>query len=341
MEHKSDDKAIAVADQHFVLNGWSYLKKTMADWKICCQWKDGSTSWEWLADLKESYTTQVAEYAVSQVIDHNPAFNWWDPHVLKKRDRIITAGSKHYHKRTHKFGIEAPKTLQWALEIDKENGNTLGQDALAKEMKNVKVAFEVLEDGKNAPIGYQFINCHMVFNIKLDGFKCKCRLMAGGHVTDTPAVMTYTSVVSCDSVQIALAIAALNDLEVKATDIQNAYLMAPCEEKIWTTLGPEFGPNQGKKAIIVHVLYGLKSARASFGRHVSDCMRHLGYKPCKGDCDMWMKPMVQPEDNYAYYAYMLLYVDDVLVIHHDATAALEELDHYFQMKPGAIRDPAI
>ena len=67
-------------------------------------------------------------------------------------------------------------------------------------------------------------------------------------------------------------------------------------------------------------------------------MRHLGYNPCKGDGDLWMKPMVQPEDNHAYYAYMLLYVDDALAIHHDATATLEQLDHYFQMKPGSIRD---
>ena len=132
-------------------------------------------------------------------------------------------------------------------------------------MKNVKVTFDVLEDGKDAPIGYQFINCHMVFDIKLDGFKRKCQLVAGGHVTDTPAVMTYASVVSHDSVWIALTIAALNDLEVKASDIQNAYLTAPCEEKIWTTLGPEFGPDQGKKDIIVCALYGLKSAGASFG----------------------------------------------------------------------------
>ena len=52
----------------------------------------------------------------------------------------------------------------------------------------------------------------------------------------------------------------LNDLEVKAGDIQNANLTAPCEEKIWTTLRPEFGVDAGKKAIITHALYGLKSS---------------------------------------------------------------------------------
>ena len=33
-------------------------------------WKEGTTSWERLADLKESYPIELAEYVVSQQIDH-------------------------------------------------------------------------------------------------------------------------------------------------------------------------------------------------------------------------------------------------------------------------------
>ena len=184
--------------------------------------------------------------------------------MSRRQDRIIASVNKRYHKRTHKFGIEIPKTVERALQIDKENGNNLWRDAIAKEMKNVRVAFKIMEDGKDPPPGYNFMNCHMVFVIKLDGFKRKARLVAGGHVLDPPAVLTYSSVVSRDSVRIILTIAALNDLEVKASDVQNAYLTAPCEEKVWTKLGPEFGTDQGKSALIVRALYGLCSASASF-----------------------------------------------------------------------------
>jgi len=97
-------------------------------------------------------------------------------------------------------------------------------------------------------------------------------------MTETPAVLMYASVVSHDTVHIALTIAALHDLEVRASDVQNAYLMAPCTKKIWTTLGPEFGLDQGKNALIVRALYGLKSIGASFSRHLADCMETLGYK---------------------------------------------------------------
>jgi hypothetical protein len=48
-------------------------------------------------------------------------------------------------------------------------------------------------------------------------------------------------------------------------------------EKIYTVLGLEFGADAGKMAIIVHALYGLKSAGASFQRHLADCMQTLGY----------------------------------------------------------------
>jgi hypothetical protein len=137
----------------------------------------------------------VAEYAVSQGIDHEPAFSWWVPYVLKKRERIISAVNNRYHKRTHKFGIEVPKSVADAIRLDKENGNTLWMDAVALEMAAVQVSFKVLDDGDDAPIGYQRINCHLIFDVKLDAFRRKARMVAGGHVTEVPAVMTYASVV--------------------------------------------------------------------------------------------------------------------------------------------------
>ena len=116
---------------------------------------------------------------------------------------------------------------------------------------------------------------------------------------------------------------------------------APCEEKIWTTLGPEFGPNKGKRALIVRALYGLISAGASFGRHLADFMCALGYESCKADADLWYKSMTRPDDNVPYYAYVLLYIDDCMAISHNATATLQEIDKFFHMEPGSIGDPDV
>ena len=51
--------------------------------KLCVQWKDSSTSWEFLENLKESNPVEVAEYAVSVGILVEPAFTWWVKPVLK------------------------------------------------------------------------------------------------------------------------------------------------------------------------------------------------------------------------------------------------------------------
>ena len=108
-------------------SGRSFKRCNTIGWQLCCQWKDGSTSWEKLSDLKESHPIETAEFAVTAGIDHEPAFNWWVPHVLKKRDRIISMvkrRSARYLKRTHKFGIKVPKTVQEAHDLDQNNGNT-------------------------------------------------------------------------------------------------------------------------------------------------------------------------------------------------------------------------
>ena len=114
-----------MADKYVEVKGKQHLKKTTRGWEFCVQWKDSTTSWARLADLKESNPIEVAEYAMTQGIDHEPAFDWWVPHTLRKRSRIIAAVSKRYFKRTHKFGIKTPKTVAEAQALDKENGDTL------------------------------------------------------------------------------------------------------------------------------------------------------------------------------------------------------------------------
>ncbi len=136
--------------------------------------KDGSTSWESLADLKEYHPIETAEYAVTKGLDHEPAFNWWVLHVLRKRDQIISLVHRRttcYLKRTHKFGIEIPKTVKEALALYRKNGNTLWADAIAKEMREVRIVFNILPDGGSGPIGYQKIPCHMIFDVKIEDFR--------------------------------------------------------------------------------------------------------------------------------------------------------------------------
>ena len=139
-----------------------------------------------MSDLKESHPIECAEYAVSQGLMNIPDFNWWVGFVLNKRERIISLVKKRntrYFKRNEKFGISLPKNVKEALQLDKENGNTLWADAIATEIKNVKVAFKTINDGKMAPRDHQFVKCHMIFDIKMENFRRKARLVTWGHMT--------------------------------------------------------------------------------------------------------------------------------------------------------------
>ena len=67
------------------------------------------------------------------------------------------------------------------------------------------MAFKVYEGDVSDLVGFQKIKWHIVWDIKLgEDFRRKARLVVGGHTTDTPSSITYSSVVSRDSVRIAL-----------------------------------------------------------------------------------------------------------------------------------------
>jgi hypothetical protein len=235
-----------------------------------------------------------------------PAFVWWVPYVIKKRSCIIADVTKWYHKRTHKFGVEVPKSWDDCVRLDKENGKTLWQDAVRKEIKNVRVAFKILNGDEPAPPTCQEIRCLIIFDIKMEHFRRNARFVASFHTTDTSHSMTYASVVSRESVRISLTFAALNDCDVKMAEIENANLTSPTTEKFWTVLGPEFGDDAGKRAPIVKSLYGLKPAGAAFRNHLTECMTHLGWNPCNAYRDLWIWAKKRPDDSVLYWAYILM-----------------------------------
>jgi hypothetical protein len=136
---------------------------------------------------------------------------------------------------------------------------------------------------------------------------------------------------------------ALNDFNVKVGNILNTYITALITEKVWTILGPEFGIDAGKSAIIVivHALYGLKSAGAAYCAHLASFMRQMSYTSCKADPDLWYKAETRPDDNFRYYAYILCYVDNILCIHHDPMSVLNLINGYMPLKPSLVGNPDI
>jgi hypothetical protein len=96
-DHKKDNSAIPISDSKISsVNGQSKPKITTQGWFLLVQWRDGSTSWEKLKDLKALNPVEVAEYAVVNRLVEEPAFKWWAPHVIHRRNRIISKVKSRY-----------------------------------------------------------------------------------------------------------------------------------------------------------------------------------------------------------------------------------------------------
>ena len=172
-------------------------------------------------------------------------------------------------------------------------------------------------------------------------FRRKGRFVAWGHTTNPPAESTYAGFVWRKSVCIDFTLAALNDLDIFAADIQNAYLTDPYGENIIFTCGPELGSeHKGKTAAVVRALYGLRSSGPEFRNHLASCMEALNYLPCTADPDAWMRK-ARKSYGTEYYEYMLLYVDDCLAISETPKEAVLQLDKFFTMQPNSIAPPNI
>ena len=138
------------------------------------------------------------------------------------------------------------------------------------------------------PQGYKKIRTHLIYAVKHDG-RHKARMVADGHLTDIPVESVYSGVVSLRGLRIVMFLAELNDLDTCATDIGNAYLEAHTKEKVCFIAGKEFGELAGHLLIIDKALYGLRTSGLRWHDKFSDCLREMGFIPCKAEPDIWMR----------------------------------------------------
>ena len=172
--------------------------------------------------------------------------------------------------------------------ISASNGKRFRKDAIDKEMANAAVAFEMLDEGKPASVGWTQANGNIVFDVKM-GFTRKSIWVKDGHMTVHPEHSTFSGVVSRESVRIALTYAKLNGLDVTESDINNYYLQASSSETHYVICGSTFGrDNIGKVTLICCAMYVGKSSGADFWKHLRSCMTHLGFTSFKADPDIWM-----------------------------------------------------
>ena len=123
-------------------------------------------------------------------------------------------------------------------------------------------------------------------------------------------------------------ISELNNLELWATDIGNAYLEALMTEKIYIVAGQDFGELEGHMLIIYKALYGLRSSGLRWSQRLSECLNGMGFTPSKAEPDIWMQCVD------GQYEYVLVYMDDLTIASKDPSAIIDVLTntHGFKLR---------
>jgi Reverse transcriptase (RNA-dependent DNA polymerase) len=159
----------------------------------------------------------------------------------------------------------------------------------------------------------------MIYDAKHDG-RQRAHFVAGGHTTNSDGSVSYSSVVSLQTLRLTLLLGELNRLIVKVGDVTSAYLMAFTKELIFFKAGPEFGAKARHLMVVLKALYGLQSSGKSWHDLLFDTLIKMGFKPSKADPDIWMR------DNGECYEYLCSYVDDLTAIMKDPQAFFDELE---------------
>jgi hypothetical protein len=156
-----------------------------------------------------------------------------------------------------------------------------------------------------------------------------------GHWTESDPILSYSMVVTRESIRIAFLITALNELEISSIDIGNAYLNPPAREKVYTTAGPEFGPDKvGRPVIIERALYGLKTSGAAWHSQLTETLRSMDFALSLADPDVWLRP-ASKENGFQYYENLLVYVDNTLIISHQPLPILTCIQKFYRLKESA------
>ena len=246
-----------------------------------------------------------------------------------------TIQPKHKKKReprgqpVFKYGIEVPKSTKHAEELDAQHGNSLWKEAYQKEIASLLSlgCFNFCPlDSKPGP-DYQFVKLTMIYEVKQDGCRKAC-LVAGGHLVDPCGISTHSTIVKGVSVCLRDVIAHHDNLKVLCGDIGNAFVTAPCLEKVYSRAGPEFGECHNSIMVLTKALYWLRSSSRAFHRHFADFLQSMGFHSVHYDRDIWM----WLREDKTGYDYICTHVDNFKIVACDPNCWLTQFSGVFLLK---------
>ena len=270
------------------------LKYHGSSYNVLVTWDDGMQTWEPLNMMVKQDPVMLARYAHDHDLLNKPGWKFlrWTAKHHQFVNVIMNAIKRRgmANQVRYKFGVHILCMYSEAIMLDKENGNTLWQDAIRRELDQILSykSFHNIGVGVSPGADFKKIKVKFVFDCKEDGHR-KGRLVAWGDMTLEPEELVYSSVATLRSLCIVVFLAELNGLNLMQGDIRNAYLESYTQEKVYFVAGPEFGQDAGCTFIIDKALYGLRSSSLCFHEWLSKVVCTFEFRWSKVDPDLWMR----------------------------------------------------
>eukprot|EP00261_Vitis_vinifera_P039164 XP_019080407.1 PREDICTED: uncharacterized protein LOC109123862 [Vitis vinifera] len=238
-----------------------------------------------------------------------------------------------------KSGIVKPKIFIAAIREPSSVSAALQQD----EWKKAMVAeYDALQRNNTwslvpLPAGRQAIGCKWVYKTKEnpDGTvqKYKARLVAKGFHQQAgfDFTETFSPVVKPSTVRVVFTIALSRNWAIKQLDVNNAFLNGDLQEEVFMQQPQGFIDEQNPNLVcrLHKALYGLKQAPRAWFEKLHRALLSFGFVSAKSDQSLFLR--FTPN----HITYVLVYVDDILVIGSDTaaiTSLIAQLNSEFSLK---------
>jgi hypothetical protein len=229
-----------------------------------------------------------------------------------------------------KYGVQVPRNVKEALELDAKNGNTFWRDAIKLEIDSLVnlECFDFHSANYHPGEDFQWTTLTMIFDVKQD-LRRKARLVAGGHLVDSLDNDVYSSTVKGISVRLLHVIAHKQKLDLLCGDVGNAYVNSYTNEKVYSRCGPEFGEElKGRIIVIKKALYGLRTSSERWWSHFADTLRGIGFWGTRYDKDVWIRQ--NPEDGH--YEYVCTHSDDFMIVSKHPSDIMASIKEVYNVK---------
>ena len=232
----------------------------------------------------------------------------YSPHLQRELMILAAQGkaSSPTEPRTYRQALKSPEADLWRKAMDEEYGSL---------MENGTWKLVPLPQGRK-PIGGKW-----VYKLKRDEHgeisRYKARLVAQGY-TQIPGVdfhETSAPVAAFTTLRALLKIAVERSYIVHQMDVKTAFLNGTLDEEIYMKqpLGYE-GKDPSMVCQLVKSIYGLKQAQKVWNDLFNSALQAMQFEPSEGD------PCLYHRDTQRGRQYILIYVDDVVLVFNDEGA---------------------